>query len=440
MSLQRDTLAIMFADIVGYTTMMQRGEAAAAQALKQYKATIQAAVPAAGGDIRQFYGDGCLAVFPAAPAAVDSAVALQAAFLAAGIPVRIGLHLGEVVQEDEHIYGDAINVTARIESMGLAGAVLLSETVAGQLPEGPDYPRAHLGVFAFKHVTEPLAVYALSRPGLTVPSPRQLLRKGTAYQIDNSPPPDESAPAPVQVLVVEDDMIVGAHISMVLAEAGYEVVGLIPTGEAALAQIATLPPDLVLMDVQLKGKLDGVETAAQIYAAHQVPVIFLTANTDPATFARAKLTFPYAFIGKPFQPAALLHAIELVVQRLEETTEPEEAGDVATEPPALPAADHIFVRDKDRMVKVRLADIRYLEAERNYCRIHTQHRQYLLSVPMKTLEARLGTVHFVRSHRSFVVNVEAIEGFDESYLYLGDDPIPLGKAYKEEVYRRLERV
>ncbi|MDP5170002.1 MAG: LytTR family transcriptional regulator DNA-binding domain-containing protein, partial [Bacteroidia bacterium] len=64
----------------------------------------------------------------------------------------------------------------------------------------------------------------------------------------------------------------------------------------------------------------------------------------------------------------------------------------------------------------------------------------VLSTPMKTLEAHLGTESFVRSHRSFVVNVTAIESYDEFYLYLGDQPIPLGKSFKEEVMRRLRRV
>ena len=433
---QRRSLAIIFADIVGYTSMMEENESKASVALKQYKTFIHDLAPEHEGEIRQFYGDGCLMVFEAAEQALRCAESLQRTCQAAEIPVRIGLHMGEVVEEDEHIYGEAINVTSRIESMGLAGTVLLSEVVRRQVLPLPEFVCQSLGVFAFRHVEGPLEVFALANEGLPVPTTEQLLRKGTAYLIDNSPPPAASAITPIQVLVVEDDMIVGAHISMVLAEAGYGVLGLIPTGEAALEQIRVLPPDLVLMDVQLKGKLDGVDTAAQIYEQFQVPVIFLTANADPVTFARAKATFPYAFINKPFRPGALLRAVELVVQRIQETSE-------STPKPAdqlTPMSDHVFVRDKDRMVKVKLEDILYVEAERNYCRIHTLSRQYVLSTPMKTLEAHLGTEAFVRSHRSFVVNVTAIESYDEFYLYLGDQPIPLGKSFKEEVMRRLRRV
>lgn len=431
--------AIAFADIVGYTTMIQEDEAAASTALKRYKALIQALVSEHAGRIRQFYGDGCLMAFDTAESAARCLQVLQRQCVKEAIPVRIGLHLGEVVEEEEHMYGETINIASRIESMGLPGTILLSESVRASLQDDPELPCVSLGVFAFRHVEQPMEVFALRGEGLTVPSVDQMLGKGKAYLIDNTAAADRPASDPIQILIVEDDMIVGAHISMVLAEAGYGVLGLIPTGEAALEQIRVHPPDLVLMDVQLKGKLDGVDTAAAIYRQHQVPVIFLTANSDAATFTRAKATFPYAFINKPFRPAALLRAVELVVQRIQEAPADSVTQEPAAPGLAAPLSDHVFVRDKDRMVKVKLSDIRYVAAERNYCRIHTHDRQYLLSSPMKSLEPHLGE-SFVRTHRSFLVNVEAIEGYDESYLYLEEDSIPLGKSYKEAVLGRLKRV
>ncbi len=449
MDLQRRLVAVVFADIAGYTSLMQSDEAAALILLRKYKSTIFAQAPLFEGDIVQYYGDGCLLTFPSASQALQCALSMQLLYRAEGLPVRIGVNQGEVVFEEEHVYGDSVNITSRIESMGLPGTVLFSQSVKENVANQGEFSHKSLGKFAFKHVEQPIEVFALTNEGLVVPRPEQLILKGTAYQIDNTPAKDPSATAPIQVLVVEDDMIVGSHISMVLAEAGYAVLGLIPTGEAALEQIKTFPPDLVLMDVTLKGKLDGVDTAALIYERYRVPVIFLTANADPITFGRAKAAFPYAFISKPFKPIALLQAIELVVQRIQEeqsaTTPPVEAPAEApdTEEIALnqgPKSDHIFVRDKDRMVKVKMSDIRYIEAERNYCRIHTSNRQYLLSSPMKTVESHLDTAEFVRSHRSFVVNVAAIDGLDEHYLYLGDQAIPMSKAYKEEVYQRLNRI
>lgn len=439
MAFDRQHAAIIFADISGYTTLMQEDESNAVRVVRAYKSVIHEVCAAWEGQVAQFYGDGCLMTFAEPEAAVRCAMALQAQFLSLNIPVRIGINLGEIVAEEEHIYGDAINVASRIESMGLPGTVLLSQSVYESVAEKPGIDCQSLGVFALRHVEQPMEIYALVTEGLFAPTREQMMRKGTAYEIDNSPAAAEGATTQIQILVVEDDMIVGAHISMVLAEAGYGVLGLIPTGEAALEQIRTFPPDLVLMDVNLKGKLDGIETASRIFNDSKVPVIFLTANSDSATFERAKAAFPYAFINKPFKPVALLRAIELVVQRIQE----EKESPAAPQPAAAlqpPQSDHIFVRDKDRMVKVRLADIQYVEAERNYCRIHTLQRQFLLSTPMKTVENSLGTVSFVRTHRSFVVNLGAIEGLDEHYLYLKEQAIPLSKAYKDDVMQRLNRI
>ncbi|TAE50192.1 MAG: response regulator [Bacteroidetes bacterium] len=431
---------VVFADIAGYTTLIQEDEGAALALLRRYKQIIFETAPRYGGEVVQYYGDGCLLVFESVLQAVQCARELQELYgQQPEIPVRTGIHIGEVVREEEHIYGATVNIASRIESMGLPGSVLLSSGVKDALGTQPELGFHSLGTFAFRHVDHPIEVFALTGGSLRVPAPEQMLGKGLAYQIDNSL--DFTATSPLQVLVVEDDMIVGTHIAMVLGEAGYGVMGVIPSGEAALAQIQAAAPDLVLMDVNLRGKLDGIQTAEQIYLHHAIPVIFLTANADNATFDRAKSAFPYAFINKPFKPLALLRAIELVVQRIGEEQIP--AVPPAQEnplPPALPQSDHVFVRDKDRMVKVKLSDIRYVEAERNYCRIHTQHRQYLLSTPMKAVESHLGDESFIRSHRSFVVNIAAIDGLDEHYLYIGEQAIPLSKAFKEDVYRRLNRI
>ncbi|MDX2285443.1 MAG: LytTR family transcriptional regulator DNA-binding domain-containing protein [Bacteroidia bacterium] len=434
----RQSAAILFADVAGYTALMQQHEQAALAMLKQYKQIIYEESPRFAGEVVQYYGDGCLLLFASAAEAARCAVSLQRAFRSQSpeLSVRIGIHQGEVVRDEAHVYGDCVNIAARIESMGIPGAVLLSGEVQAALAEDASLAAAPLGKYALRHVSQPVEIFALTGDPLAVPKPEQLLRKGIAYQIDNTPEPSAS----LQILVVEDDMIVGAHISMVLAEAGYGVLGLMPTGEAALAQIRTLPPDLILMDVQLKGKLDGVDTAAQIYQEFRIPVIFLTANADAATFTRAKSAFPYAFIQKPFQPQALLRAIELVVQRIQEEQEAQAPAAAAAPAASPPRPDHLFVRDKDRMVKLKLGDIRYVEAERNYCRIHTQQRQYLLSTPMKAVEGHLDPEQFVRTHRSFVVNLAAIESLDEYYLYLGDQAIPLSKAYKDAVLQRLNRM
>ncbi|MDX1603146.1 MAG: response regulator, partial [Salinimicrobium sediminis] len=103
----------------------------------------------------------------------------------------------------------------------------------------------------------------------------------------------------VKLLIVEDEMIIAAHISLQLSEMGYEVTGIVPRGEEALVHVKENPPDIILLDINLKGELDGIETARQMQRTRNIPVIYLTANADDAHFNKAKDTHPYGFIAKP---------------------------------------------------------------------------------------------------------------------------------------------
>ena len=121
---------------------------------------------------------------------------------------------------------------------------------------------------------------------------------------------------PVKILIVEDEMVIAANISLQLSDLGYEVTGILPRGEEALNHIQERAPDIVLMDIQLKGELDGIETAHLMQVEHNIPVIYLTANADETYFNRAKETHPYGFISKPFKKLDLQRAIELTVERV----------------------------------------------------------------------------------------------------------------------------
>ena len=102
-----------------------------------------------------------------------------------------------------------------------------------------------------------------------------------------------------RILVVEDDAIISKDIRNTLETLGHEVPGVAVLGEEALEKAAELRPDLVLMDIQLAGDIDGVEAAAHIREQLQIPVIFLTAYSEDTTLHRAKTTEPYGYLVKP---------------------------------------------------------------------------------------------------------------------------------------------
>ncbi|NCP61382.1 MAG: response regulator transcription factor [Flavobacteriales bacterium] len=241
---------------------------------------------------------------------------------------------------------------------------------------------------------------------------------------------------PVKILIVEDEMIIAANISLQLTSLGYEVTGIIPRGEEALLHLKQNKPDIVLMDIQLKGELDGIETARLMKQKQDISIIYLTANADDTNFAKAKDTHPYAFIPKPFKKLDLQRAIELTINHLQkkETF----VSDQKNSPFIL--SNCIFVRNQEKMVKVPIENILYIEAERNYCRIYTKTKEYLLVITLKDMDEKLPTKHFLRIHRSFVVNISQIDEVATSHVVIAKKAIPISKTLKEELLNRLQTI
>ena len=125
----------------------------------------------------------------------------------------------------------------------------------------------------------------------------------------------------VTILVVEDEVIIGMDISNSLKKLGYHVPAVIATGEKAIEKAEKIQPDLILMDIMLKGGMDGIEAAGQIRARLNLPVVFLTAHTDATTLERAKQSQPFGYIVKPFQEKDLQTTIEIALARCKAESE-----------------------------------------------------------------------------------------------------------------------
>lgn len=239
----------------------------------------------------------------------------------------------------------------------------------------------------------------------------------------------------LKILIVEDEMLIAANIANQLEAFGYEVIGIIPRGEEAIKVVHNEKPDLVLMDINLKGELDGIETAKKIQQEGQIPIIYLTANSDDEHFNRAKATNPYAFLSKPFKRLDLQRALELAsVRILQENNEPK------TEHNGLKLEDRIFVKQNDLMCKILIADILYLEADRNYCQVFTKDKNYLLVNTLKNMEEKLPTQSFQRVHRSYIVNLKEINEFNHNNITVGNKILPLSKELRPELLARLQTI
>jgi DNA-binding LytR/AlgR family response regulator len=240
-------------------------------------------------------------------------------------------------------------------------------------------------------------------------------------------------------------MVIAANISLQLSDLGYEVTGILPRGEEAIAHIHIDKPDIVLLDIMLKGEMDGIDTAHEIQKQYNIPIIYLTANADEAHFKRAKETHPYAFISKPFKKLDLQRAIELTADRilLEKSSEKENGNEMAAtngNTTDFILNDRIFVRHNEKMLKIDIKDIYYIEADRNYCRIFSQGREYLLVMTLKDIDEKLPQNHFLRIHRSYIINISQIDEVAGTHVVIAKKAIPMSKAMRTELLKRLQTI
>ena len=178
MSSSRQLAAIMFTDIVGYTQMMQADEHKTVALIKHYNTTIDKWVNHYHGRIVNYYGDGSLCIFGSTTDAVNCAVEIQKEFrLEPKVPLRIGLHIGEVFFEGEKALGDGVNVASRIQSLGQENSILISAEIHDKIKNNASIQVKSLGHFDFKHVSRPMEVFALSNDALFVPQRKNLTGK-----------------------------------------------------------------------------------------------------------------------------------------------------------------------------------------------------------------------------------------------------------------------
>lgn len=209
----------------------------------------------------------------------------------------------------------------------------------------------------------------------------------------------------INVLIVEDESIVAKDIQHSLKKLGYNVLGICSTGEDAIRSADELGPDIVLMDIMLKGSMNGVEAAAKIRETNNIPVIFLTAYADENTLSKAKVSEPFGYIIKPFKEIDLHTSIEMAIYKHEKENDLKKERDfLYSIVENKEFKDILFVKSNSKLVKVKTSDIFYVEALKDYVVVNTATTRYTIHSTMKDIEKKLPASDFVRVHRSFIVH------------------------------------
>ena len=241
----------------------------------------------------------------------------------------------------------------------------------------------------------------------------------------------------LQILVVEDEPIVGAALERELSKSGYDVVAVLDTGEEAISFAEQNAFDLILMDIELAGDIDGIDTAHRISKHRPVPIIFLTANTDTRTFNRAKLTQPVGFLSKPYRITDLKHSIALAFRDPTASETALQQNEVDTI--SYQVDDSIFVKAKDFLVRIRFSEILYVEADSCYCTIVTTAGRHTIVSTLKKFESSFSFRYLMRIHRSYIVNLNFIDKIGESMVVINKKEIPISRSYREVFFAEIKR-
>ncbi|MCG9910827.1 MAG: response regulator [Flavobacteriales bacterium] len=229
----------------------------------------------------------------------------------------------------------------------------------------------------------------------------------------------------MRILIVEDDPIISSEIASILEDAGHEVAGQCFAAEEAIPFFHKGNIDLALLDIQLEGDSDGVQLAHLINEKFKVPFIFLTSYADAITLERIKQCNPESYIHKPFDEAVLKTNIELALSR---------RGKYPSDHPEKTDENVFFVKTKKGLSKLIPDQIIYAEAVDSYTCLFTENERVVISESLKNVEEKLVNAGFVRVHRSFLINFSHITSIVDGYVLLGKEKVPIGRAYKDDLF------
>ncbi|MBX9807163.1 MAG: response regulator transcription factor [Flavobacteriaceae bacterium] len=236
----------------------------------------------------------------------------------------------------------------------------------------------------------------------------------------------------INVLIIEDTPEQSDALSKVLLTNNYNVVGVARSYTEALKLFYEKPIDIIVIDVFLDGKPDGITFAETINIIPNAskPFVFLTSSQDRQIFERAKLTKPFSFLMKPFNELEILYALEMAVEKFYEQNNVFLSEDQDT----VISNDFLFIKKKNALKKVAINDILYIEVEDRYCNIITEKEKFVILISLTKISALLDANIFIRTHRNIMVNSNKIEEIilaDNLVILKGGHKINLSNTYKD---------
>jgi len=230
------------------------------------------------------------------------------------------------------------------------------------------------------------------------------------------------------VLIVEDQILVAKSIEAMVADHGMECIGICKSGEDAIVVAEQRTPDIIIMDIRLQGKLDGIQTAKKLQENEFIPVIFLSDYTDKGTVRRAKEARPANYLSKPFTEQDLLRAIDIAIHNANAARATDDSNE-----------EFVFLKTGPQTYSRLLYNqINFAEAERAYCTIHTTDKEFTLSINMAAVAEQLNRDRFMKIHRSYIVNIRKITEYTGADVTVAGRSLPVSDQHRSELMARLK--
>jgi two-component system, LytTR family, response regulator LytT len=235
----------------------------------------------------------------------------------------------------------------------------------------------------------------------------------------------------LKIGIVEDEFIIAENLGRILETIGYQVATLASTYNEAIEMIEKEKPDLVFLDINLKGKKDGIDVAWKIREDYHLPFIFLSSFMDAETIEKAKLTEPQAFLVKPFNKDEIYACIETCIykysKQLVNTSTSVDENDFVIK-------DAILIKEGAFFHKIKFVDIIYFESEHIYTYLYTATQKIMVRSSMHKYIDNFIKHKICRIHRSFAINLEYILTIESKTITLTNgQKLPLGKTFRDQI-------
>ncbi len=237
----------------------------------------------------------------------------------------------------------------------------------------------------------------------------------------------------INILIVEDNVLIADDMQMILEDMGYNVAANVTSYEKAVEALNENTIDLALLDIQLATEKSGIDVGGYIRENFNIPIVFVTSNSDKETVNQAKHVKPNGYLVKPFEEKDLFTTIEITMSNFQESET--SIAENATSKNLLKKS--IFVKDSHLYRKIVFKDILYIKSDNVYIEIYTTGKTYVIRSTLKDFLKKLPKNDFYRTSKSYIINIKHVQALNSRDIIINDKLIPISKEYKPIIQQML---